>query len=138
MLTAALSSVWINRRFDEEHLRLKAHIRKSGVPSRIFVESKDPVPADPNMVSLWLQQLRSLIMLLSQAFVVRNSCCHDVDLLAWLFPDSKIAFDAEKSNFDETDSVIQLQGKIKHKDSSSSEFHIDYAKIMHLMCKRLL
>lgn len=59
--------VGFHRRFDPEFLRAK-QVCASTPPSSILIESRDPVSADSDL-----------------AFVLRNSMCHDVDLIHWLF-----------------------------------------------------
>lgn len=64
--------VGFQRRFDGEFMRLKrdveARMRSGEGVSAIVIESRDPVPADPNLL-----------------FVLRNSMCHDLDMASWLF-----------------------------------------------------
>ena len=59
----------------------------------------------------------------------RNSCCHDIDMLCWLFPNAiSIEFDSDYK-VDPSKSVVQIKGLIKHKTAASSTaFAIDYCK----------
>lgn len=72
--------VGLQRRFDSEYIRAKAHVHAlldAGTPpSRVVFESRDPVPAHPD-----------------PHFVLSNSVVHDLDALAWIF-------DAEGTTFD--------------------------------------
>lgn len=61
--------VGFHRRFDSEFLRAKQSCR-TRFPQQILIESRDPVPAECDL-----------------PFVLRNSMCHDIDLVHWLLSD---------------------------------------------------
>lgn len=121
--------VGFHRRFDQEFVRLKHHVDRTTAASagnsaggigsgikHIVVESRDPVPPDARM-----------------GFVLRNSCCHDVDMLCWLFPESMLTFahggDAGGGPaLVAATSTINLAGTLVHKDGSSTSVAINYCK----------
>jgi myo-inositol 2-dehydrogenase/D-chiro-inositol 1-dehydrogenase len=107
--------VGFHRRFDDEFCRLKRRVdalRASGdVPRRVTIESFDPVPADPNL-----------------AFVLRNSCCHDVDVVCWLFPDANIEWLAETKRLDPKTSTIEIDARATHGDGRTTEVLLRYRK----------
>jgi predicted dehydrogenase len=63
---APVFMIGFHRRFAAEFIRAKEACRATK-PRSIVIESRDPVPADKDL-----------------SFVLRNSVCHDVDLVHWL------------------------------------------------------
>eukprot|EP00941_MAST-03F_sp_MAST-3F-sp1_P000585 g585.t1 len=107
--------VGFHRRFDVEFQRCKkaidAKLKNNEMPSMITIESYDPVPRDDNM-----------------SFVLRNSCCHDVDLICWLFPNADIEWIQETAKYSATEgSVIEIDCTVTYK-SKKTKVQLRYRK----------
>ena len=120
--------VGFHRRYDQEFIRLKQHVDRvaaaaaaaaggggvGGAIKHVVVESRDPVPADARM-----------------GFVLRNSVCHDVDMLCWLFPASTLTFAygaGAGPAVVAANSTINLAGTVQHPDGSTTSVAINYCK----------
>eukprot|EP00605_Chrysophyceae_sp_TOSAG23-4_P001090 GSChrysophyteH1.ASY1.ANO1.1196.1 assembled CDS len=88
--------VGFQRRFDAEFLRCRDFIRRCTSVKEIFIESCDPVEPNTDM-----------------GFVFRNSVCHDIDLLGFLYDFRMSAEDMhfQKGTIDRNNSSIQLLGE---------------------------
>jgi predicted dehydrogenase len=92
---APVFMVGFHRRFDQEFIRAK-HACRVTMPTSLVVESRDPVPADSDL-----------------SFVIRNSVCHDVDLVHWLFAEyCECTVSFTKCSTDVSISGINLEGEI--------------------------
>ena len=108
--------VGFQRRFDKEFLRLKAFAASHGSDNiaHLHFESHDPVPANVDM-----------------PFVLRNSVIHEIDLLNWVFPNSKVSFDSKQNSRSSTDaktSSIILVGAVTHQSGARTTFEVIYSK----------
>jgi len=107
--------VGFQRRFDKEFLHAKHDMERvlsSGgeMPHEILIESFDPVPAELDM-----------------SFVVNNSMCHDVDLLAWLLPASASLTWTEGTIVALDKSSVRLIGEIQM-SNQTTRVVISYTK----------
>ena len=100
--------VGFHRRFYADFIKCREYCSASRV-KKVTIRSLDPVPAESDML-----------------FVLRNSVCHDVDMLGFLFPDSDVAFTS--SNTSPQNSGIELSGTISLQSGESVAFDIVYAK----------
>ena len=114
--------VGLQRRFDSNFLRCRDFVRENPTKFHsIVIESRDPVEADKDM-----------------AFVMRNSVCHDIDMLGFLFDfDEVITFTSGKSN--PVNSAIELEANLvlkvskKRKRNYTTNNHV-LVKIIYSKC----
>ena len=114
------------RRFDSQFAEARAYVAERGAEvTSIVVESRDPVPACEDM-----------------AFVLANSCSHDLDMVNWLFPraraltvDSAAVTDAGVSGLtikltvDTGNSSSNVSAEIRY-----AKCHPTYLQLVHVHC----
>ena len=107
--------VGFQRRHDSEYLRACAHCATHAVRRAVFV-AEDPWDADANTVKD-PEQLRN---------VLRNSLCHEFDLLGWFWPESRVELSQVEPR---ADSGAFVAGMVHHPDGApSTNFEIHFSK----------
>lgn len=112
---AGCTYVGFQRRHDSEYLRACAHCATHAVRRAVFV-AEDPWDADANTVKD-PEQLRN---------VLRNSLCHEFDLLGWFWPESRVELSQVEPR---ADSGAFVAGMVHHPDGApSTNFEIHFSK----------
>ena len=104
--------VGFHRRFDSQFVEAKRFVRMNRVDT-VCITSFDPVPPEPNL-----------------EFVVKNSMCHDLDMLFFLWPDAERVELTKACIDDASTSAISLSGKIVLGENAGDSvlFTIHYKK----------
>ena len=108
--------VGFHRRFDNEFIRAKQACYLD-LPRYIVIESRDPVPAETDL-----------------PFVLKNSMCHDVDLVHWLLggvDDRTVSIEFTSCNTDKRISLIEFSGLItvkSRKEDQTINLKLQYCK----------
>ena len=101
--------VGFHRRFHADFIKCRHRCLQPDV-TKVTIRSLDPVPADSDML-----------------FVLRNSVCHDVDMLGYLFPGDDAALTFSSAAISPDTSAINLSGVIACGERIV-QFDIVYAK----------
>jgi len=115
LATKKILMLGYNRRWEDEFRRMKGYVRTIDIfPYKITMTSTDPVPAKYNTFDN--KDLK---------FVVGQSLSHEIDLIAWTFPNSEIVFDVieplEKSG-------VYLKGRAIHSIGQVTQIEIKHQK----------